>query len=131
MIKLEGGVLMTVLKLDGFSFETADQSELNVQLLARNDVLRTLGNSCFALRSHIIRREVSPSIPGSFDDPFCRELDERYGASLAGKRMFVNNIYLTLMRRNMQGHVGTFDVMMKRLMGKRDRRASPSTSARR
>jgi type IV secretion system protein VirB4 len=120
VIKLEGGVLLTVLKLDGFSFETADQSELNVRLLARNDLIRTLGNSRFALCSHIIRREVSPSIPGSFDDPFCRELDERYRASLAGKRMFVNDLYLTLMRRNMQGHVGTFDVMMKRLMGKRD-----------
>ena len=120
VIKLEGGILMTVLKLSGFSFETADQSELNVRLLARNDLIRTLGNSRFALASHIIRREVSPTIPGSFDDPFCRELDERYRSSLAGKRMFVNDLYLTLMRRNMQGHVGTFDVLMKRLMGKRN-----------
>jgi type IV secretion system protein VirB4 len=120
VIKLSDGVLMTVLKLDGFSFETADQSELNVRLLARNDFLRTLGNSRFALTSHIIRREVFPTIPSSFDNEFCRELDERYMASLATKRMFVNDIYLTLLRRNMQGHVGTFDVMMKRLMGKRD-----------
>jgi type IV secretion system protein VirB4 len=120
VIKLADGVLMTVLKLDGFSFETADQSELNVRLLARNDVLRTLGNSRFALTSHIIRREVFPSIASSFDNAFCRELDERYMASLGSKRMFVNDIYLTLLRRNMQGHVGTFDVMMKRLMGKRD-----------
>lgn len=120
VIKLNDGVLMTVLKLDGFSFETADQSELNVRLLARNDFLRTLGNSRFALTSHIIRREVFPTIPSSFDNEFCRELDERYMASLSKKRMFVNDIYLTLLRRNMQGHVGTFDVMMKRLMGKRD-----------
>lgn len=120
IIKLNDGVLMTVLKLDGFSFETADQSELNVRLLARNDFLRTLGNSRFALTSHIIRREVFPTIPSSFDNEFCRELDERYMASLGKKRMFVNDIYLTLLRRNMQGHVGTFDVMMKRLMGKRD-----------
>ena len=118
VVKLNDGVLMTIVKLDGFSFETADQSELNVRLLARNDFIRTLGNSRFALYSHIIRREVFPKIASSFDNPFCRELDERYMAALGKKRMFVNDIYLTLLRRNMQGGVGAFDVLMKKLLGK-------------
>ncbi|WP_204320604.1 hypothetical protein, partial [Klebsiella pneumoniae] len=69
---------MTVLKLDGYSFETSDMSEVNSRLLGRNDVIRTLANSRFALVSHIIRREVQPRIDSTFDNPLCRELDERY-----------------------------------------------------
>ena len=62
IIKTRDGLVLTVLKLDGYSFETSDMSEINSRLLGRNDVIRTLANSRFALVSHIIRREVQPRI---------------------------------------------------------------------
>lgn len=45
IIKTRDGLVMTILKLEGYSFETADMSEVNSRLLARNDVVRTLANS--------------------------------------------------------------------------------------
>ena len=58
-------------------------SEVNARLLGRNDVVRTLANSRFALTAHIIRREVQPRIESTFDNVLCRELDERYDAALS------------------------------------------------
>ena len=66
-------------------------------------------NSRFAIYSHIIRREIEPKIPSTFDNDLCREIDERYDASLSKRRMFVNDIYLTIIRRPLQGHAGTFE----------------------
>ncbi|MFN5715165.1 MAG: type VI secretion protein, partial [Bradyrhizobium sp.] len=112
IIKTRDGLVMTVLKLDGYSFETSDMSEVNARLLGRNDVVRTLANSRFALTAHIIRREVQPRIESTFDNVLCRELDERYDAALSKRRMFVNDLYLTIIRRPLQGQAGTFDAML-------------------
>lgn len=120
VVRTDDGVLMSFLHLSGFCFETADISEVNSRLLGRNDLLRALGSSRYALYTHIVRREVKPSISSTFDNDFCRELDERYTASLRQRRMFVNDIYLTVVRRELQGSVGTVDIVLRKLFGRQD-----------
>jgi type IV secretion system protein VirB4 len=120
VLKTRDGLLLTVFKLDGYSFETSDISEVNARLLGRNDIVRTLANSRFALVAHIVRREVEPRIASTFDNAFCRELDERYHAALSKRRMFVNDLYVTIVRRPLQGHAGTFDVLLGKLLGRKD-----------
>ncbi|MCP3477907.1 VirB4 family type IV secretion system protein (plasmid) [Bradyrhizobium sp. CCGUVB1N3] len=120
IVKTGDGLVMTFLKLEGYSFETADMSEVNSRLLARNDIVRTLANSRFALVSHIIRREVQPRIDSTFDNALCRKIDERYDAALSKRRMFVNDIYLTIVRRPLQGQAGTFDTLLTALLGRQD-----------
>ena len=120
IVRTKTGLLMNFIKLDGFSFQTADWSEINVRMLGRNDLVRTLANSRFAIYSHIIRREVEPKIPSTFDNDLCREIDERYDASLSKRRMFVNDIYLTIVRRPLQGHAGTFELMLQGLLGRKN-----------
>lgn len=120
IIKTRDGLVLTILKLDGYSFETSDMSEVNARLLGRNDIVRALANSRFALASHIVRREVQPRIASTFDNALCREIDERYDAALSKRRMFVNDIYLTIVRRPLQGQAGTFDALMTKALGSRD-----------
>ncbi len=119
IVKSKSGLLMNFIKLEGFSFQTADWSDINVRMLGRNDLVRTLANSRFAVYSHIIRREIEPAIPSTFDNAFCREIDERYDAALSKRRMFVNDIYLTIIRRPLQGHAGTFEALMQTVLGKK------------
>ncbi|MBS0530797.1 MAG: VirB4 family type IV secretion system protein, partial [Proteobacteria bacterium] len=120
VIKTRDGLFLTILKLDGYSFETSDMSEVNARLLGRNDIVRTLANSRFALASHIVRREVQPRIASTFDNALCREIDERYDAALSKRRMFVNDIYVTIVRRPLQGQAGTFDALMTKALGRKD-----------
>ena len=112
-LRTKEGFLVSCIKLDGFCFQTADQSEINLRLTARNTLVRALNDSRFALYSHIIRRQVPAVIPGQFDIGFCEELNRRYMASLSGKRMFVNDLYLTIIRRGFQGKVGAIDGMLR------------------
>ena len=115
-IRTKTGLLLTTLKLEGYCFETADMSEINARMMARNDLVRMLGNSRFALYQHIIRREVEPGIPSTFDNAFCAELDRRYHQALGKRRMFVNDIYLTILRRPLQGQAGNFEGVLAAIL---------------
>ena len=42
IVRTKTGLLMNFIKLEGFSFQTADWSEINVRMLGRNDLVRTL-----------------------------------------------------------------------------------------
>jgi type IV secretion system protein VirB4 len=113
IIKTQQGFYMGVIRVNGLCFQTLDQSDLNLRYTGRNQTVVGLGSSRYALYGHVIRREIDPHIEGTFDNPFVEELDERYLSALGERRMFVNEIYLTVIRRPMQGKVGFFDSLVR------------------
>lgn len=109
VIGLESGAILSVIKLDGLFFQTEDQAELNMRATVQNTMIRALGSSHYSLWSTVIRKEIKPSIGGSFSDPFCQLLNMRYMASLQEKRMFTNELYLTIIRSGMRGALGAVE----------------------
>ena len=109
MLKTKEGHFMMVVKVGGFCFQTADQVEIDMRLSSRNTIIRSMNDSRFAVWSHIVRREVTPEIGGDFDNFFCAELNRRYMETQVHKRMFVNDLYFTIIRRGFQGKVGMAD----------------------
>ncbi|WP_064697184.1 VirB4 family type IV secretion/conjugal transfer ATPase [Rhizobium aegyptiacum] len=122
VIGLENGSLLSVIKLDGLFFQTEDQAELNMRSVVQNTMIRALGSSRFSLWSTVIRREVETEIGGAFDEPFCDLLNKRYMEQLRHKRMFTNEIYLTIVRSGMRGALGAGDTF-KRLLDRTNRDA--------
>ena len=109
ILKTKDGHFLMVIKVAGFCFQTADQREIDMRLSSRNTLVRSMNDSRFAIYSHIIRRQIAPTIGGSFDNFFASELDRRYMATQRDKRMFVNDLYVTIIRRGFQGKVGVAD----------------------
>jgi type IV secretion system protein VirB4 len=72
-----------------------------------------MNDSRFALYPHIIRREVHAEIGGAFDNPFAAMIDQRYREGLRDKRMFVNDLYLTIIRRGFQGKIGLAETVAR------------------
>ena len=105
-IETRDGRLLQCLRLAGFPFETADTQELNYRKTVRDTMLRGISNSRFAVYHHVVRREVSPDLQGEFPDPFSRALDEAWRGRLATRRLYVNDLFLTLVRRPLQGRAG-------------------------
>ena len=68
-LRTKDGYLVTVLKLDGFCFETADMAHINNKLEGRNDILRTLGNSRYAFTGISSGGRSSRSSRGSSQAP--------------------------------------------------------------
>jgi type IV secretion system protein VirB4 len=94
----DGGMALT-LHIAGFPFETADTDELNYRKAVRETVLRGVASSRLALYHHIVRRQVDPAVDGRFGTPFARGLDNAWRKRLAGRRLFANDLFMTLVRR--------------------------------
>ncbi len=105
-IETRDGRLLQFLHLRGFAFETADTDELNYRKSVRETMLRGVANSRFALYHHVVRREAAPEMTGEFADPFSRALDASWRARLDTRRLYVNDLFLTLVRRPLAGRVG-------------------------
>ncbi len=103
------GLLMQTIRLGGLLFETADTDELNYRADLRDAMLRTIGNSRFAVYHHVVRRKAETALEAHFPDAFSRELDARWRGRLGARAMYVNELFLTIVRRPLQGKVGLLD----------------------
>ncbi len=121
-VATKDGYLLQVIQLDGVAFETADHAMLNHLKEVRNTLLRGLASSRHALYHHIIRREVSASSVGEMTG-FCAELDAAWQRKLAGKRLFVNDQYLTVVYRPLRGSAGIAQSLGQLLSSATDRTA--------
>jgi len=116
-IETRDGLLMQFIRLEGLRFETVDTDEINYRKALRDAALRSIANSRFAVYHHIVRREVSPQLYAEFADAFSAELDTVWQSRLAAKKLYVNELYLTLVRRPLQGQAGLLDGLLRRLGG--------------
>jgi type IV secretion system protein VirB4 len=129
-IETRDGRLIQILHLAGYPFETADTEELNYRKTVRDTMLRGIANSRFALYHHVVRREVQPELRGEFADPFSRALDEAWRGRLATRRLYVNELFLTLVRRPLQGRAGFLQDTLNALRGAGDRQEAAAAMAR-
>ncbi|WP_423143107.1 VirB4 family type IV secretion/conjugal transfer ATPase [Parablastomonas sp. CN1-191] len=114
------GLLLQTIRLGGLLFETADADELNYRAELREAMLRAVGSSRFAIWHHVVRRKAETALEARFPDPFSQQLDERWRDRLASKELFVNELYITLVRRPLQGRVG----FAERLWGRASKRTA-------
>lgn len=115
VIALDNRDLMTMFRLDGISFETADPADLNDWHEKLNGVLRNIADERLAIWTHIVRHEVSDYPEGQFRSEFASHLDRQYRERVTAKRMFVNRLYMTLIMRPAAGSADRTAVLLKRL----------------
>jgi type IV secretion system protein VirB4 len=108
-IETRDGMLMQIIKIEGLSFETADTTDLNYRKVIRDTMLRSLAHARFAVLHHVVRSPVRPSLNADFPDAFSAQLDRQWGERLDGRAMFVNDLYLTLIRRPTSGRMGVIE----------------------
>ncbi len=108
-IETRDGMLMQTIRLGGLLFETADTEELNYRAELRDAMLRAIGTSRFAVYHHVIRRKAEAILDAEYPDAFSRTLDQRWREKLADRQMYVNDLFLTIVRRPMQGRGGLID----------------------
>lgn len=110
-VLLRDGAILQVLHVAGFAFETADTLDLNHKQAVRDAALRAVGDSRYVVHHHILRRRVEVGLQGRFADPVCGEIDRRWQARLKSRRLFVNDLFVTLLRRPPKGKAGAAERM--------------------
>ena len=109
VVLLRDGSSMISLQVPGLAFETADTIELNVQAASRELMLRSALDARFVLYHHVIRRRVRIELDADFDDPLAAHIDARWRDGQAASSTFVNDQFVTLVRRPARGKAGWAD----------------------
>lgn len=103
---LRDGSLMSALQVPGLLFETEDTDALNAHAVTREVMLRSNLDARFVMYHHVVRRRVSVELEASFDDPLAAHIDRRWREKLARDPLFVNDQFVTLVRRPARGKAG-------------------------
>jgi type IV secretion system protein VirB4 len=108
-IETVDGFLMQTICLDGLLFETAATDEVNYRAQLRDAMLQAVGTPQFAIYHHVIRRKAEVALEATYSDPFSCDLDKRWRKRLASRQMYVNDLFLTIVRRPMRGRSGLLE----------------------
>ena len=121
--------LMQVIKVGGFSFETADDEDVDTKKDMLNMLLKGFQTGGFLLYFHTIRRrasivseDVSPldpniKIPQSFSDYVEQEWRKKY----ATKQAFANEIYVSIVKRPETQGAAALEHFVKKLRASADK----------
>src|SRR6478672_2840997 len=113
-VQTRDGLLLQVIQLRGLLFETADTDEINYRSQLRDAAMQAIGSSRNAIYHHIVRREAEVSLAADYRDEFSRQLDSAWRAKLSTRRLYINDLFLTLVRRPLQGKLGSVDRLRQR-----------------
>ena len=95
--------LIQVVKVGGFSFETADDEDLDIKKTIRNLLFKGMGDNDIALYFHIIRKEHQPYPEGYYnvDMPkgFASYLDQKWCCRHQSKKAYINELYISIIRK--------------------------------
>jgi len=106
VVRTEAGDYVQVFRLDGASFETADDEVLNNWHERLNVLWRNIAASNVALWMHIIRRRErarSGNADNAGEEDFAERLAARYQARLSTETLMVNELYLSVAYRPIAG----------------------------
>jgi type IV secretion system protein VirB4 len=98
-LKTKQGDFVQIFRLEGIAHETADDDEINTWHEQLNMFMRNINSPHVVLWTHVVRKESGEYVGGTFRPGFAHDLNEKYRSSVGGKRLFVNELYLTLIYR--------------------------------
>lgn len=91
--------LLQIIKLDGFSFETADDEDVDMKKMVRNSLLKSMADGSFGVWFHTIRRRQS-AYPGGKQPPgFSAYVDKLWHEKHHSKDSYINELYITIIRK--------------------------------
>ena len=105
VVKTKAGDYVQAFRLEGGSFECADDAEINNWHQRLNILWRNIASDQVSLWSHVVRRRESVYPPGVCPPGFSRELDEHYRRRVLGETLMVNELYLAVVYRPKAGRV--------------------------
>ncbi len=114
---LRDGALMRSIQVAGMPFETEEATQLNHNLGVREVLLRSVLDARFVLYHHVVRRRVAVKLQGDFPESLSAKIDAQWQESLGERRLFINEQFLTLVRRPARGKAGWPERLRRKLNG--------------
>ncbi|PZQ77694.1 MAG: VirB4 family type IV secretion/conjugal transfer ATPase [Variovorax paradoxus] len=104
--RTRAGDYVQTLRLSGASFESADDEDINSWHERLNVTYRNIGSPNIAIWTHVVRRRETGYPAGRTVAGFADEVERRYRQKMAGERLMVNELYLSVVYRPQPTRLG-------------------------
>lgn len=91
--------LMQVIRIGGFSFETADDEDVDMKKMVRNSLFKSMSEGTIALWFNTLRRRKSVFPGGRMPHGFAEFVNERWREKHHSKDSYINELYITVVRK--------------------------------
>ncbi|NRA74039.1 MAG: VirB4 family type IV secretion/conjugal transfer ATPase [Rickettsiales bacterium] len=113
--------LVKVIKVGGFSFETADDEDLDIRKNLRNTLFKGLETGGTTLYFHIVRRRENifasseAALKKAKSNDFVGYVDYEWQKKQLGRETFINELYITIIKRPEKAGAAIVEYMIKKL----------------
>lgn len=88
--------LVSTYEISGIAFECEGDDELDFKNNALNMLFKSFANESVSFYFHNARHRIQDRLKSNFENPFLRDLDEKYYAGFEGKSLYKNSLFLTI-----------------------------------
>ncbi|MEK6745987.1 MAG: VirB4 family type IV secretion/conjugal transfer ATPase [Pseudomonadota bacterium] len=88
-----------IIKVEGFSFETADDEDVDMKKMVRNSLLKSMAEGSCSVWFHTIRLRQSSYPAGKQPPGFASQLDKQWHAKHHDKDSYINELYISVVRK--------------------------------
>lgn len=105
-VLLENEVYCQVLRLDGASFETANDEAIDSWRNKLHNVIRGFADPRITIWHTLIRDESNEQVPGDYEPGFCAEFARKYAEKVGQEVLMRNDIYVAILFSPQTSKVG-------------------------
>lgn len=114
-IETKDGHLLQIIKVDGLVADTLDDEIIDREKHLRNVLLISIADENTSVYVHTIRKKINTTLSGKFNCEFSQKLHEKWQAKLDEKSFYVNEHYITLVRKAPDVKIEKITDLMKSL----------------
>ena len=115
--------LLRVVKIRGFSFETADDIDLENKKSLRNSLFKGMGSGGFSMMFHTIRRRQKAYPDGEMPNVFSQYTDDEWRYRHGDKYTFINEHYISIIKKKDESATALLDNLAKAIEKQADKNA--------
>ena len=115
--------LLRVIKVKGFSFETADDEDLENKKTLRNSLFKGMGSGSFSMMFHTVRRRQKAYPDGSMPNSFSQYADDEWRYRHGDKHTFINEHFVSIIRKKDESGTAMLSNIAKAIEKKTDKNA--------
>jgi type IV secretion system protein VirB4 len=119
----KSGDMLQIIKVNGFSFETADDEDIDMRKMVRNSLFKSLAQGSFALWFHTVRRRQTAYPGGTMPEGFAKMADDMWRKKHMSRHSFINELYITIIRREEKTGTAVVEHLMNKFAAKKDDKA--------
>ncbi|MFM7619977.1 MAG: VirB4 family type IV secretion/conjugal transfer ATPase [Alphaproteobacteria bacterium] len=113
--------LIRIVKIKGYAFETADDTDIDLKKNSRNNLLKGMASGNFSLYFHTIRRKEKSFPDGEMPNAFSDRLNTEWSNKHSDEKCFINEHYLTLIRGPDKSGVAALENLAKKFQHRADK----------